>query len=284
MDTAVITTGGLGTREATITKSIPKTMLPLYTKSKVDGDYFLKPLIEIIFENLYDNNFRNFYIIVSSNYKKLIKNHLTNDKPFLTLLKKRSHQPDKRFIDTLQNLYKKVDNCNIHWISQDTPMGFGHALLSAKKFVGDNDFLLHAGDTYFSDYRFLPKMINLFEKDPDITCNMLLESKKFLEGYGIAQTSRKNNQEVVFGVEEKPQKPKSCLAILPIYAFKPTIFNALKKTSHGYNRELQITDAIGTLIHHGKKVTSIKMKSKWFDIGTPERYFEALNYSFKKIN
>jgi UTP--glucose-1-phosphate uridylyltransferase len=282
MDTAVITTGGLGTREATITKSIPKTMLPLYTKSKVNEDYFLKPLIEIIFENLYDNNFRNFYIIVSSNYKKIIKDHLTNDKLFLTLLKKRSHQPDKRFVNTLQNLYKKIDNCNIHWVSQDTPMGFGHALLSAKKFVGNNDFLLHAGDTYFPDYKFLPKLINLFEKDPDIACNMLLESKKLLKGYGIAQTKRKNNQDIVFGVEEKPKEPKSCLAILPVYAFQPTIFDALKKTSHGYNRELQITDAIGTLIHRSKKITSVKMKNKWFDIGSPERYFEALNYSFKK--
>ena len=49
METAVITTGGLGTREATITKSNPKTMLPVYTNSNYDTDPVLKPIIELIF-------------------------------------------------------------------------------------------------------------------------------------------------------------------------------------------------------------------------------------------
>ena len=70
MKTAVITTGGLGTREATITKTIPKTMLPLYTKSNYDSDPLLKPLIEIIF----DKN--------KTNYGDLLDHFWINIDPF----------------------------------------------------------------------------------------------------------------------------------------------------------------------------------------------------------
>ena len=281
MKTAVITTGGLGTRIATITKSCPKTMLPVYAKSEYDNDYLLKPIIEIIFENLYDYGFRKFCIIVSSNYKSVIKNHLTHDLSFIKLLSKRNHYHDKRFGKTLSRLSKKIEKCEVHWINQDTPMGFGHALLSAKKFVRNDDFLLHAGDAYFPDYTFLPKLTDLFQKNPDVACGLLLESKKLLEGYGIAEVSKKNSENIVIGVEEKPKKPKSNLVILPMYIFKSNIFDALQETSNGYNKELQVTDAIGVLINKNEKVVALKMKQKWFDIGTPQRYFNALNYSYK---
>ena len=281
MKTAVITTGGLGTRIATITKSCPKTMLPVYAKSEYDNDYLLKPIIEIIFENLYDYGFRKFCIIVSSNYKSVIKNHLTHDLSFIKLLSKRNHYHDKRFGKTLSRLSKKIEKCEVHWINQDTPMGFGHALLSAKKFVKNDAFLLHAGDAYFPDYTFLPKLIDLFQKNPDVACSLLLESKKLLEGYGIAQVSKKNSENIVIGVEEKPKKPKSNLVILPMYVFKSNIFDALQETGNGYHKELQVTDAIGVLINKNEKVVALKMKQKWFDIGTPQRYFNALNYSYK---
>ena len=155
MKTAVITTGGLGTREATITKTIPKTMLPLCAKSNYDSDPLLKPLVEIIFDNLYENGFRKFSIIISSTYKQTIKNHLNPNDSFMNLLSERKHYHDKRFQKTLLKLYKKIDNCEINWILQKTPMGFGDALLSAQKYVNDDAFLLHAGDTYFPRYNFL---------------------------------------------------------------------------------------------------------------------------------
>ena len=281
MKTAVITTGGLGTREATITKSNPKTMLPVYTNSNYDSDPVLKPIIELIFDGLFDKGFRRFCIIVSSNHKNIIKNHLTPDRAFLELLSKRNAYHDKRFVKILSRLYKKIEKSEIVWVSQKTPMGFGHALLSAKKFVDDDNFLLHAGDTYFPNYEFLSKFVKLFKTDNKITCNLLLESKKRLDGYGIAQIKKQNGQNRVFDVEEKPRKPKSNLAILPVYAFKPVIFDALKRTNHGYNSELQVTDAIKTMIDNNEKITAMKIKQKWFDIGTPQRYLDALNYSFK---
>jgi len=88
--------------------------------------------------------------------------------------------------------------------------------------------------------------------------------------------------DIVFHVAEKPKKPQSNLVILPIYILKPNIFDALEKTGLGYNNELQVTDAISTLMDLNHKVTAYNFRNnKWFDIGTARQYFHALNYSFK---
>jgi len=66
-------------------------------------------------------------------------------------------------------------NCDIKWITQDTPNGFGDALLGAKNFVKKETFLLHAGDTYFPDYQFLKKFISMHEKSDNIYGSIVIK-------------------------------------------------------------------------------------------------------------
>lgn len=282
MKTAVITTGGLGTRLLTYTKSNPKTMLPLYEKSRdLYKGPILRPLLEIIFENLYDQGFRKFCIIVGTKTKQSIFNQMTPDPEYIKLLKKRNTDTDKRFIRTLTRLYSKLFNCKMKWVIQQTPMGFGHALLSASKFVGKDNFVLHAGDAYFPIFDFIPAMIKKFESD-DASALLLLQRKKLLKGYGIVHLHKTKHENIVYNVQEKPKKPLSNLVILPLYFFKPEIFDALKNTEKGYNGELQVTDGIKTLIGWNKKIIGeLYEKKQWFDIGRPANYFKALNYSYK---
>ena len=284
MKTAVITTGGLGTRLLTYTKANPKTMLPLYCRSfDKNPEPLLRPLIEIIFENLYNHGFRRFCFIVGTKTKHSILDHMVPDADFIKLLKKRNNQFDNRFIKALTKFYNKIDKCEVSWISQNTPMGFGHALLSAKKFVGKNTFLLHAGDAYFPSYDFLDDFIAAYQKDNDISGTLLLQAKKSLKGYGIAQTIKNNPLDLVFHVVEKPKKPLSNLVILPAYILKPIIFEALEKTGLGHNKELQVTDAIATLMRWNHKITAFNLRSKpWFDIGTTRQYYNALIHSYKQ--
>ena len=284
MNTAVITTGGLGTRMLTFTKSNPKTMLPIYTKSSDSSSIpMFKPLIEYIFDNLYDYGFRRFCVIVGSKTKSSIINHLEPDSKFIKLLKSRNAPEDKRFKNVLLKLYTKVMNCDIKWITQDTPSGFGDALLGAKNFVKNETFLLHAGDTYFPNYQFLKKFVSMHENSNNSSASILTKKMIELKGYGIAQTKKQKGENIVINLEEKPKKPKSNQAILPLYVFKSDIFNALKNTNKGYNKELQITDAIMTLVKNEKKVLSHNYGiNKWFDIGRPNHYFNALTYSYKQ--
>ena len=282
METAVITTGGLGTRLLTCTKNNPKTMLPLYKKSiDQNPDPLLRPLIEIIFNNLYDHGFRRFCFIVGEKTKESIINHLMPDIKYLSLLKKRNNDVDKRFIKTLNQLYRKFKNCEISWISQNTPMGFGHALLSSAKFVGRENFLLQAGDSFFPNYDFLQEYITYFQKSKNAYGSLLLQRKRNLSDFGVAKVRRLKNESIVLNVEEKPKKPKGNMAILPIYLFRKEIFEALKETQKGHNNELQVTDAIKTMLKKKRKVIVCNFgNNKWFDIGTPHRYFQALKYSY----
>jgi len=284
MKTAVITTGGLGTRLLTCTKSNPKAMLPLYSKSfDTNPEPLLRPLIETIFENLYDYGIRRFCFIVGTKTKSSIINHLSPDQEFIELLQKRNTLVDKRFVKILNKIYKKFNNSEISWVSQETPMGFGDALLSAKKFVGNNPFLLHAGDTYIPSYDFLKEFISEFKNSKNITGSILIQKRKIIKGYGLVNIKKIKNKNIVLHVEEKPKKPKSNLAILPIYIFKPTIFEALKNTSRGHNNELQVTDAIETLIKMNKNIIAYDYGvKKWFDIGIPPNYYQALTLSYKK--
>jgi UTP--glucose-1-phosphate uridylyltransferase len=284
MKTAVITTGGLGTRLLTCTKSNPKAMLPLYSKSfDHNTDPLLRPLIETMFENLYDCGFRKFCFIVGKKTKLSIINHLTPDQKFIELLKKRNSSVDRRFITILNRIYRKFNHSQISWISQETPMGFGDALFASRKFVGNDSFLLHAGDTYIPDYSFMKEFIAQFKNSKNISGSILIQKRKILKGYGLANIKKINNENIVYHVEEKPKNPKSNLAMLPIYLFKPTIFEALKKTAKGYNKELQVTDAIETLIKSNKKITAHNFGSKkWYDVGIPINYFQALTLSYKK--
>lgn len=283
METAVITTGGLGTRLLTFTKTNPKTMLPVYEKDREGNtEPSLRPLIEYIFENLYDQKFRRFCFVVGKKTQKNIQSHLTPDSKYIELLEKRNNELDKRFIKTLNRIYKKINNCEISWITQNTPMGFGHALLSSKKFVKNKPFLLHTGDAYFPDYQFIFKMINDHNKTNDVKATVLLQKMQNLKGLGVAQVIKNKDILNIVDVEEKPKKPKSNYAILPVYIFESEIFKALKNTVQGYNNELQVTDAIKTILKQKQSVIGFNNKQKWYDIGSPKNYLDSLNYSYKK--
>jgi UTP--glucose-1-phosphate uridylyltransferase len=282
VDTAVITTGGLGTRLLTFTKTNPKTMLPVYEKSR-DGNIepSIRPLIEFIFENLYEQKFRRFCFVVGKKTQNNIKNHLLPDLKYVELLEKRNNPSDKRFVKTLNRFYKKIENCEISWVTQNTPMGFGHALLSSKKFVNGGPFLLHTGDAYFPNYQFITEMIKSHVNNDRNKATILLQQMKNLKGLGIAQCIKKQNNLKIIDVEEKPRKPKSNFAILPAYIFESEIFEALKVTNSGHNNELQVTDAVKTMLNQNQSINGFKYMNKWYDIGSPKNYLNALNYSYK---
>jgi UTP--glucose-1-phosphate uridylyltransferase len=282
VDTAVITTGGLGTRLLTFTKTNPKTMLPVYEKSRDSNiEPSIRPLIEFIFENLYDQKFRRFCFVIGKKTQNSIKNHLLPDPKYVELLEKRNNPSDKRFIKTLNRFYKKIENCEISWVTQNTPMGFGHALLSSKKFVNGEPFLLHTGDAYFPDYQFITEMIKTHVNNDRNKATILLQQMINLKGLGIAQCIKKQNNLKIIDVEEKPRKPKSNFAILPAYIFESEIFEALKVTNCGHNNELQVTDAVKTMLNQNQSINGFKYMNKWYDIGSPKNYLNALNYSYK---
>ena len=274
----VLTAAGRGTRLLPFTKEMPKEMMPIFTK--IHGNQrVVIPLLQYVFEQFYSMKIRDFCFVVGRD-KRSIEDHFTPHQNYINEL---SGYHKK----TLSNFYKKLENCNLMWVNQDKQLGFGDAVKRAEKFVGDEDFILQAGDvSIISRYKHpILRLIDTAKKNPDVSAILVCKKVKDAKRYGIIQIKNRSSQVYfVEGVEEKPIKPRSNLGILALYYFKPEIFHSLKKTKRGKNNELQLTDGIQQMINDGKKVLAIPLAKDdvEIDVGTVESYRDAQASSYKR--
>jgi UTP--glucose-1-phosphate uridylyltransferase len=273
----VITAGGIGTRLLPFSKEIPKEMSPIILAD--DGASLqVKPIIQAIFEQLYRRKLRDFFIVVGRG-KRAIEDHFTPDWAFLDDLKKKGKSDGN-----LEDFYLKIRGSNLVFVSQPEPLGFGDAVLRARPYIS-GEFLLHAGDTYIISEHdsFLKRLVSVHAKfEADAT--ILLQEMKDPRPYGVVAAEKMGDGVVrVRGAVEKPEKPKSNLAILPVYIFNRRIFDALAKIRPGKGGEVQLTDGIQELVRQGERVVGVKLSKAdlRLDIGSPETLMEALELSRK---
>lgn len=277
INTVVIPAVGLGTRLFTITKESPKEMVPIFYRTSNDK-VLVKPVLEIIFENLFDSGFRNFCIIVGRG-KEQIENHLSPHYDFIDLLKKKG---ESEYSHILLQLYQKIEKSSIVWIRQHVQKGLGPATLLARDLIGDKSFVFHAGDLYIPQSTYLHDMIHIHRKlKPSATIGIKKVHNPWQ--YGVATLQRKESGVYkVTHVVEKPKNPSTNFALTGVNVFEPEIFDAIKNTKKSVNNEIQLTDSIQTLIRTNHRVFASKMRPNdiCIDIGTPENYFSAIKYSY----
>jgi UTP--glucose-1-phosphate uridylyltransferase len=279
----VITAAGVGTRLFTATKEQPKEMMPLFAQNK-NGGLCIKPLLQIVFEELNDNGFREFCFIIGRG-KRVIEDHFTIDLGFVQQLRNKGRNYSA---SSLEHFYEKLETSVIMWVNQPEPKGFGHAVLMAKPYVKDEPFLVHAGDTYItSPHKDKPinRLLSIHdEKRADAT--LLLKEIANPKKYGVAEVRETNGTINVTKVTEKPAKPRTNLAIMPIYVFNNAILEALEKTPPGLGEEIQLTDAIQRLIQDGFNVQAVKLRNDEIrlDVGDPESYWEAIAASYQSAH
>ncbi len=267
---AVITCGGLGSRLLPFTKELPKEMAPIFFKE--GNEVEIKPLIQLIYERLYDEGIREFCFITGKT-KRSIENHFTLD--------------TSNSSTQLRSFFKKLKDSKIFWVTQNSPNGFGDALRYAESFVGSEYFILQAGDVAF-----LQNKINLIKKLIEFAknknCDAVLSIRKVSDPkrHGIVTLKDKMELESnVIKAVEKPESPESNLGIMPIYMFNHFIFKYLQNLPAGKNNEIQLTDAIQKMIEEKKNVKAIRVdEEEFWDVGTPEAYWSALNESHLNVN
>lgn len=277
---AVIPAAGLGTRLLPATMEEPKEMLPIFAPG-INGQIYVKPLLQLVFEQLYNEGLREFCFITGKT-KRAIEDHFTQDYEYIAMLKRKSKFD---LAEDLESFYKKLEDSRVVWINQPDPKGFGEAVHRAYSFVGNEEFLVHAGDTYIITRKctHLKRLVKVHQElDADAT--LLLQKMEDPRQYGIVEVEEvagKNYR--VNKAIEKPEKPTSKLAIMPIYIFRPVIFEALEKTPPGKGGEIQLTDGIQMLIDWKRKVYAIELKTdeKRVDIGSPDTYWNALRLSYQ---
>jgi UTP--glucose-1-phosphate uridylyltransferase len=278
----IIPAAGLGTRLFPATKEQPKEMLPIFSTTK-HGDMMVKPVVQLVFEQVYDAGLREFCYVVGRG-KRGIEDHFTPDAKCIRTLEgmgKNGQAYD------LEQFYNKLDTSMIMWVNQPEPKGFGNAVLMAQPFIQNESCLVHAGDSVIisKDMDYLKKLLNAFEKLDADAAFLVLEIKNPKQ-YGIVEGEEVESGIIkVKRVVEKPEKPATNLAIMAMYVFRPIIFKALKTLKPGMNGEIQLTDAIQKLVDWDLKVYAVKLENDYshMDIGSPERYWEALELSYKQF-
>jgi len=276
----VLPVAGSGTRLLPVTKEQPKEMLPVFSLG-AKGEKRVSPIIQLIFEQLFSEGFSNYCFIVGKN-KRIIEDHFTSDYEFVNSLQiKKKNQ----YASDLLNFFNKVDKSSLVWINQSKPLGFGHAVMQSAPYVNKERFLLHAGDTLIisKNNSHIKKLINCHKKN-NAAASFIVHEIEDPRHYGVIDGKIKGNTIRVTNLEEKPTKPKTNLAIMPIYIFEPIIFKYLAKTKPKKLNEIQLTDAIASLAKDGHPVYAINLSKEMIqmDVGNPDSYWESLKISFNQ--
>jgi UTP--glucose-1-phosphate uridylyltransferase len=246
-----------------------------------NGELCLKPIVQLVFEQLYHVGFREFCFIVGRG-KRAIEDHFTPDFSYVQML---DGKGKNGLAGDLESFYKMIDSSTVSWVNQSEPRGFGDAVLKAKSFVGEDKFMVHAGDSQFlaRDADHLRRVMRMSDgsKANALFLSMEVDDPK---RFGIVEGEMVESGLVkVKRLVEKPLKPASNLAIMPVYVFDSNIFKALEATKAGFAGELQLTDGIQKMVDWNLNVYTTKVESSeiWLDIGSPDLYWQAQNLSHK---
>jgi glucose-1-phosphate thymidylyltransferase len=157
---------------------------------------------------------------------------------------------------------------SITYIEQDAPSGLAHAVLTAEPFIGGAPFVMYLGDNLLRDG--ITELVQEFrQNEPDAL--ILLTPVDDPEHYGVAELDGERVKQLV----EKPKDPPSNLALVGVYMFTSSIFDAGKAIEPSPRGELEITDAIQYLVDSGKRVDSHIVHGWWKDTGQVQDMLDA---------
>jgi glucose-1-phosphate thymidylyltransferase len=157
---------------------------------------------------------------------------------------------------------------SIEYIEQEEPLGLAHAVLTAEPFLGDSPFVMYLGDNLLRDG--IVDLVKTFRSEqPDAL--ILLTPVPDPEHYGVAELTDGRVSRLV----EKPKEPHTDLALVGVYMFTPAIIDAARSIEPSWRGELEITDAIQTLVDRGMRVDPHIVHGWWKDTGQVHDMLEA---------
>jgi UTP--glucose-1-phosphate uridylyltransferase len=232
---AIFPAAGLGTRFLPATKVSPKEMLPL-----VD-----KPLIQYVVEEAVASGIEEV-VLVTGRGKRAIEDHFDVAFELEEDLKAKGKH---KLLSEVQRIANLVTFC---YIRQKKALGLGHAVLTAKRVVGDEPFAVLLGDDIIdSDVPVLKQMMAVYKRYPATILAIQKVPKSQTKHYGIIDAKKIGNG--IYLVKDMVEKPApneapSNLAIIGRYILTPGIFTSLENTKPGKGGEIQLTDGIRLLM------------------------------------
>ena len=257
---AIIPAAGLGTRFLPVTKAMPKEMLPI-----VD-----KPTIQYIVEEAIASGIEDI-MIVTGKGKRAIEDHFDH------AFELEANLIEKKKFDLLEKV-RVTSDIDIHYIRQKQPLGLGHAVWCARKFIGDEPFAVLLGDDIVqSEVPCLKQLIDQYEKTFSSVIAVMEVPESEIHRYGVIDpVSTDSPLMQVKKFVEKPAKEQapSNYAIIGRYILTPEIFRFLEQKKAGIGGEIQLTDAIEEL-NTIQRVFAYRFEGKRYDVGNPLGFIET---------
>ncbi|WP_096156584.1 UTP--glucose-1-phosphate uridylyltransferase GalU [Bacillus sp. FJAT-45066] len=269
---AIIPAAGLGTRFLPATKAQPKEMLPI-----VD-----KPTIQYIVEEAVQSGIEDI-IIVSGRGKRAIEDHFDKSYELEETLAK------KNKFEALQEVQEIAKLANIHYIRQGEPLGLGHAIWCARKFIGNEPFAVMLGDDIVNsvDKPCLRQMIEVYNRYHSSVVGVQGVADEDVSKYGIINPKGNEIEPSVINVDSLVEKPKledapSNFAIMGRYILRPEIFDILENLPPGAGGEIQLTDAINVL-NKEQAVLAYQFEGTRYDVGDKFGFIKAqVDYALQR--
>jgi glucose-1-phosphate thymidylyltransferase len=171
----------------------------------------------------------------------------------------------------------------VTYLPQEAPLGLAHAVLIAREFLGDDDFVMYLGDNMIQQG--LADFVDRFESDQRRAARPALGEEYRAPAaqimlcpvpdphrFGIAEVDDEGH---VVRLVEKPEDPPSNLALVGIYLFTPAVHEAVAAIEPSPRGELEITDAIQWLIDNGRRVRHELLVGWWLDTGKKDPLLES---------
>ncbi len=262
---AIITDAGCASRYLPITKTLPKSMLPIGAK----------PIMQLVVEECAEAGIKEIILVATSEGKAVYEDYFNNA---AIKIKKQLHSQGKD--SRYQPVAEVLDLPKITIIEQDPsyPYGNGSPIASARKFIQDDEafVVLYADDVVFgsSDVKTL---IDAYNTHPEAKAIIIAQemSKEVLNKYGIIKLADEQKM-TLDNIVEKPniEDAPSNLTSYGRYLLTPEVFDYLKPKNTGLDNELWTVDAITKMAEHGEVLVE-KTKGEWMTTGDPKNYFLA---------
>ncbi|CAA3976934.1 UTP--glucose-1-phosphate uridylyltransferase [Staphylococcus aureus] len=250
---AIIPAAGLGTRFLPATKAMPKEMLPILDK----------PTIQYIVEEAARAGIEDI-IIVTGRHKRAIEDHFDSQKELEMVLKEKGKS------ELLEKVQYSTELANIFYVRQKEQKGLGHAISSARQFIGNEPFAVLLGDDIVeSEVPAVKQLIDVYEETGHSVRGVQEVPEADTHRYGIIDPLTKNGRQ--YEVKKFVEKPAqgtapSNLAIMGRYVLTPEIFDYLKTQKEGAGNEIQLTDAIERM-NNDNQVYAYDFEGERYDVG-----------------
>lgn len=270
----VIPAAGLGTRFLPATKAVPKELLPI-----VDT-----PALQYIVEEAVEAGLDEVLIVIGRG-KEAIIDHFDRSPELENALKNKGDDAH------LELIMHSAELADVHFVRQGAPKGLGHAVLCAAPYVGDEVFAVMLGDDLI-DARdpLLEPMLEAQQSLGGCVVALMEVPADQVSMYGIASIepmaapahlTRNGSISDVVRITDLVEKPAldeapSNLAIIGRYVLPPGIFDVLRQTEPGRGGEVQLTDAMRTLVERGEPVHGVVFSGRRYDTGDRGDYLRAI--------